>query len=121
MKRITKARQEAARLLAAGKNLTETAQTLGVHEETVLEWMNDPDVMDLFRRRLMQNQTEHYARAVERIGEMMEDDNAAVAHRAAKEALSKFERTVFWEDEDARPQEIQVIVKGMPEIGMPEE
>ena len=118
MKKLTRPMKEAARLLAEGKSLQEIALNVKHTEETVLDWMADPQVMALCRKWLTQSQVVHYARAVERIGGMIENESDAVAHRAAREALSKFEKTVFTSGDG--PRTIEVHVTGMPEIGMPE-
>lgn len=106
----------AARLLARGLGVKEVAARVRRREETILEWMENPAFMRLYRQRVLQSQVLHYARAVERIGEMLEDENPSVVQRAAHEALEQFEAAAMRQEAN----ELVVRVEGMPEIGMPE-
>lgn len=107
---------KAARLMARGMSVKEVAARMRRREETILEWMESPVFMRLYRQRVLQSQVMHYARAVERIGEMLEDENPSVVQRAAHEALEQFESAAMRADGG----EVVVRVEGMPELGMPE-
>ena len=115
--KLTKQMQEAARLLAMGLSVREVAARVKRTEATIIGWMRDPEVMKHYQERVLQSQVVHYARAVERIGQMMEDENPTVVQRAAHEALEQFEDAAF----RLGGQEMLVRVEGMPSIGMPEE
>ena len=115
--KLTKPMQTAARHLARGLSVQETAHRVRRTEETILSWMSDPDFMEQYRRRILQSQIVNYARAVERIGAMLEDENPAVVQRAAHEALEQFEDAAM----RMSGQELHIRVEGMPEIGMPPE
>lgn len=106
---------KAARLMARGMSVKEVAARMRRREETILEWMENPVFMRLYRQRVLQSQVMHYARAVERIGEMLEDENPSVVQRAAHEALEQFESAAMRADGG----EVVVRVEGMPELGMP--
>jgi len=114
--KLTKQMQEAARLLALGLSTQEVALRVKRTEATIVDWMRDPLVMQHYQERVLQSQVVQYARAVERIGQMMEDENPSVVQRAAHEALEQFENAAF----RMGSQEMLVRVEGMPEIGMPE-
>jgi len=107
---------KAARLMARGMSVKEVAARMRRREETILEWMESPVFMRLYRQRVLQSQVMHYARAVERIGEMLEDENPSVVQRAAHEALEQIESAAMRADGG----EGVVRVEGMPELGMPE-
>lgn len=109
--------QEAARLLAMGLSVREVALRVRRTEDTILGWMDDPAFMDHYRQRVLQSQVVNYARAVERIGAMLEDENPSVVQRAAHEALEQFEDAAM----RAGAQELRILVEGMPDIGMPPE
>ena len=109
--------QEAARLLAMGLSVREVALRVRRTEHTILGWMDDPSFMDHYRQRVLQSQVVNYARAVERIGAMLEDENPSVVQRAAHEALEQFEDAAM----RAGAQELRILVEGMPDIGMPPE
>ena len=113
--KLTRQMRETARLLAGGMSPADVARQIRRTEETVLEWMHDPGVMRLFQDRVLQKQVVSYARAVERIGAMLEDDSPAVVQRAAHEALEQFESAAL----RMNGQEVRVRLEGAPEIGMP--
>ena len=113
--RLTRQMREVARLLALGLSVREIALRVNRREEVILGWMRDPAVMQLFQERVLQSQVVQYARAVERIGQMLEDESPAVAQRAAHEALEQFEDAAM----RMSGREMLVRVEGMPAIGMP--
>lgn len=113
--RLTRQMREVARLLALGLSVREIALRVNRKEEVILGWMRDPAVMQLFQERVLQSQVVQYARAVERIGQMLEDESPAVAQRAAHEALEQFEDAAM----RMSGREMLVRVEGMPAIGMP--
>lgn len=115
--KLTKKMQEAARLLAMGLSVREVALRVRRTENTILGWMNESLFMDHYRQRVLQSQVVNYARAVERIGAMLEDENPSVVQRAAHEALEQFEDAAM----RAGAQEMRILVEGMPDIGMPPE
>ena len=115
--KLTKLMRTAAHHLARGLSVQETARRVRRTEETILGWMSDPDFMEQYRRRILQSQIVNYARAVERIGAMLEDENPTVVQRAAHEALEQFEDAAM----RMSGQEMTIKVEGMPEIGMPPE
>ena len=107
----------AARLLADGMSVAEIARRLRRTEDTLLGWMQEAAFMDHYRQRVWQRQVVGYAKAVERIGAMLEDENASVVQRAAHEALEQFEDAAL----RTSGHELRVRVEGMPELGMPPE
>jgi len=113
--KLTKQMQEAARLLALGLSTQEVALRVKRTEATIVDWMRDPLVMQHYQERVLQSQVVQYARAVERIGQMLEDESPAVAQRAAHEALEQFEDAAM----RMSGREMLVRVEGMPAIGMP--
>lgn len=115
--KLTKPMRMAAHHLARGLSVSETARRVRRTEETILSWMGDPDFMEQYRRRILQSQIVNYARAVERIGAMLEDENPTVVQRAAHEALEQFEDAAM----RMSGQAMTIKVEGMPEIGMPPE
>lgn len=115
--KLTKKMQEAARLLAMGLSVREVALRVRRTENTILGWMDESLFMDHYRQRVLQSQVVNYARAVERIGAMLEDENPSVVQRAAHEALEQFEDAAM----RAGAQEMRILVEGMPDIGMPPE
>ena len=115
--KLTKQMQEAARLLALGLSTQEVALRVKRTEATIVDWMRDPLVMQHYQERVLQSQVVQYARAVERIGAMLEDENPTVVQRAAHEALEQFEDAAM----RMSGQEMTIKVEGMPEIGMPPE
>ena len=115
--KLTKPMQSAARHLARGLSIQETAQRVRRTEETILGWMSDAAFMEHYRQRVLQSQVVNYARAVARIGAMLEDENPTVVQRAAHEALEQFEDAAM----RMTGQQLCVRVEGMPDIGMPPE
>lgn len=103
----------AASLLSEGLSLQEVAEKTGGDEDTVMQWMREPETMAVYREKLAGQELVSYARAVRRILGQMDDENPMVALRAAKEALEKFQDALGGE------KEMRIYVEGMPELGMP--
>lgn len=110
-------RREAARMLADGMSAAEAAERLGRHENTIYRWMKRAEVRRAYREAVMRRAAVSYARAVKRLSAQVDDENAQVAQRAAKEVMERFGDALMKESDG----EIVVRVEGAPELGMPEE
>lgn len=104
----------AAALLSEGLSLSDIAEKIACDEESLRQWIHEPEVLACYRERLAGRELVCYARAVRRILNQMDDENPMVALRAAKEALEKFKDTL-----GGGENEIKICVEGMPEVGMP--
>ena len=99
-KRTLTGNQQAALLeLLAGHTITEAAQRTGIARQTISGWVNQDDIFaaELANRRLairnsLTRRLEgHALRAVDRLGELLDSANEAVALKAASALLERFD------------------------------
>lgn len=81
----------------------------------VRSWWNNPRAIELHRALLKEFLGDLAGRAIQKLGQQLDDKNGWLVNKAANDILSK---TGALGDDD---KQIVVKVEGMPEIGVPDE
>ena len=130
--RLTKKHMLAARMLADGYTITQTATALwnvttpegGTDKkklasavEILRQWRRRPEFAEVYKETLREMVEPAAGKAIQRITAQIDDDNPWIAQNAAREALTRFLPMVMGEDDKT----ITVKIEGMPEMGTPEE
>lgn len=119
VRKLTKQKLDAARLLADGMVPKDIAVQLGCSLASVYRWTQDPLVLEEYRQCLRQGQIHAVAKAQHLLVKQMDSDagNGFLAQNAASLITNKYASTMMGDDK----QEITItITSGMPDVGMPE-
>lgn len=116
VKKMTKKMMQAAVQSANGVKTSVIAAEMGVRPDTVRAWLKREDVQTYYREILHRAGMAEYAMAFRVLSDQVRGDNPWVAQNAAREIMSRLEKTVM----DIDSNHITISFEGMPKIGVPE-
>jgi predicted transcriptional regulator len=115
--RVSPQQAEAVRLVVAGCKYDEVAEKLGVHRNTVGNWMCNDAVKEEYTRQMRTVIKQGFSKAVNRLCEQVDSENEWIAQGASREIVGRYGASVMGDDE----QEITIHISGYtPAVGMPD-